>query len=183
MPSRFVLVNKADPKTTRPTDDALATAKLKARLVIAGHKDQKAGDYETEAPTASLMAHNLVCWMAAQMGWRMYFADISAAFLQGDYLPEERRVFLITPKGYPPFVQQFLQTKVPPRSRTDLFRMKKAGFGLAESHAFGTSASSGLSNRLGVRNSPWLRACFPFGVLRMADYKRSWRYTWTMSAL
>ena len=62
----------------------------------------------------------------------MYFADISAAFLQGDYLPAERRMFPITPKNYPQFVRDFLLTKVPAGSRTDVFRMKKAGFGLAE---------------------------------------------------
>eukprot|EP00913_Durusdinium_trenchii_P032182 g30134.t1 len=133
LPSRFVLVNKADPKNTRPTEADLELAKLKARLVIAGHRDQRAGDYATDAPTASLVAHNFVCFLAAQLRWRMYFADISAAFLQGDYLPEGRRVFVQSPKNYPLFVRQFLMTKVPPGARTDMFRMKKAGFGLAES--------------------------------------------------
>ena len=133
LPSRFVLVNKADPKNIHPTDEDLALAKLKARLVIAGHRDQRAGDYATDAPTASLVAHNFLCFVAAQFRWRMYFADISAAFLQGDYLPEGRRVFVQSPKNYPLFVRQFLLTKVPPGARTDLFRMKKAGFGLAES--------------------------------------------------
>ena len=131
--SRFVLVNKADPKNTHPTEADLELAKLKARLVIAGHRDQRAGDYATDAPTASLVARNFVCFLAAQLRWRMYFADISAAFLQGDYLPEGRRVFVQSPKNYPLFVRQFLMTKVPPGARTDMFRMKKAGFGLAES--------------------------------------------------
>ena len=39
LPSRFVLVNKADPKNQQPQDEDLEDAKLKARLVIAGHKD------------------------------------------------------------------------------------------------------------------------------------------------
>eukprot|EP00435_Cladocopium_sp_Y103_P052462 s2050_g16.t1 len=94
LPSRFVLVNKADPRNPHPTDDQLDGAKLKARLVIAGHKDQKAGEYATESPTASLLAHNLLCFLAAQWHYNMFFADISAAFLQGDYLPEGRRVFV-----------------------------------------------------------------------------------------
>eukprot|EP00913_Durusdinium_trenchii_P012521 g11757.t1 len=133
LPSRFVLVNKADPKNQHPEDSDLEEAKLKARLVIAGHKDQRAGDFETQAPTASLLSHNFLCFVAAQYKWRMFFADISAAFLQGDYLPEGRRVFIRSPKNYPMFVREFLMTKIPPGARTDLFRMKKAGFGLAES--------------------------------------------------
>ena len=133
LPSRFVLVNKSDPKNTHPADADLEEAKLKARLVIAGHRDQCAGDYATEAPTATLLAHNFICFVAAQYQWKMYFADISAAFLQGDYLPEGRRVFLKSPTNYPLFVRQYLMSKVPPGARTDLFRMKKAGFGLAES--------------------------------------------------
>ena len=133
LPSRFVLVNKSDPRNPHPTDDQLDDAKLKARLVIAGHKDQKAGEYATEAPTASLLAHNLLCFLAAQWHYKMYFADISAAFLQGDYLPENRRVFLQCPKNYPLFVRKFLMTQLPQGARTDVFRMKKGGFGLAES--------------------------------------------------
>ena len=108
-------------------------AKLKARLVIAGHKDQRAGDFETESPTASLLAHNLLCFLAAQWGWRMSFSDIASAFLEGDYLPSERSVFIRCPTNYPLFVRQFLTQQLPPGARTDLMRMKKAGFGLAES--------------------------------------------------
>ena len=133
LPSRFVLVNKSDPRNIHPDDKALEGASLKARLVIAGHRDLRAGEYETESPTASLLAHNLLCFCAAQWNWKVFFSDISAAFLQGDYLPAERRVFVQTPKNYPLFVRQFLQTKIPAGARTDLFRMKKAGFGLAES--------------------------------------------------
>ena len=41
LPSRFVLVNKSDPRNTQPLDEDLENAKLKARLVVAGHKDQR----------------------------------------------------------------------------------------------------------------------------------------------
>ena len=133
LPSRFVLVNKSDPRNPHPNDEDLKDAKLKARLVIAGHRDLRAGDFETESPTASLLARNLLAFLAAQWGWKMLFADISAAFLQGDYLPEERRVFVQSPKNYPMFVRQFLQQKLPAGARTDLMRMKKGGFGLTES--------------------------------------------------
>ena len=147
LPSRFVLVNKSDPRNTHPSDEAIADAVLKARLVIAGHRDQRAGDFETESPTASLLAHNVLCFLAAQWKWIMAFSDISAAFLQGDYLPAERRVFIQTPKNYPMFVRNFLRTKIPDGARTDVFRMKKAGFGQAESprlwyHRFKRGAES-----------------------------------------
>jgi hypothetical protein len=147
LPSRFVLVNKSDPRNIHPDDKALEGASLKARLVIAGHRDVRAGEYETESPTASLLAHNLLCFCAAQWNWKVFFSDISAAFLQGDYLPAERRVFVQTPKNYPLFVRRFLQNKIPAGARTDLFRMKKAGFGLAESprlwyHRFKRGAES-----------------------------------------
>ena len=133
LPSRFVLVNKADPRKMQPTDADLVGAKLKGRWVVAGHLDKQAGQYETEAPTASLLAHNLLCWFAAQFQWHMRYGDISAAFLQGEYLPEQRRVLVATPRGYPDFVQRFLQGKLPAGSRTDMLRLKKGGFGLAES--------------------------------------------------
>lgn len=63
----------------------------------------------------------------------MSFADVSAAFLQGDLLPEDRRVFVQCPRNYPDFVRKFLRAQIPDGCRTDLFRMRKAGFGLAES--------------------------------------------------
>eukprot|EP00435_Cladocopium_sp_Y103_P070476 s2526_g35.t1 len=139
LPSRFVLVNKSDPRNPHPSDEALEGAVLKARLVIAGQRDQRAGDFETESPTASLLAHNLLCFSAPQWNWRMAFSDISAAFLLVGNLPAERRVFM--------FVKNFLRTKLPSGARTDVFRMKKAGFGFAESprlwyHRFKCGAES-----------------------------------------
>lgn len=133
LPSRFVLVNKSDPRNGHPNDEQLKDAKLKARWIIAGHRDQRAGDFETEAPTASLLGHNLLCFFATQWNWAMSFADVSAAFLQGDLLPPERRVFVQCPRNYPNFVRQYLRQQVPDNCRTDLFRLRKAGFGLAES--------------------------------------------------
>eukprot|EP00435_Cladocopium_sp_Y103_P022595 s3351_g5.t1 len=39
LPSRFVLVNKSDPRNCSPLDSQIKDAKLKARWVVAGHKD------------------------------------------------------------------------------------------------------------------------------------------------
>lgn len=139
----------------------------------------RAGEYETESPTASLLAHSLLCFCAAQWNWKVFFSDIiiSAAFLQRDYLPAERRVFVQTPKNYPLFVSQFLQNKIPAGARTDLFRMKKAGFGLAESprlwyHRFKRSAGS-----IGGREMKLCLGVFSFLDL-MRNYELFWRCTW-----
>lgn len=85
LPSRFVLVNKSDPRNVHPSDAQLEGAKLKARWIIAGHRDQRAGEFETEAPTASLLGHNLLCFFATQWSWAMSFADVSAAFFKETY--------------------------------------------------------------------------------------------------
>ena len=130
LPSRFVLTNKNDEET-------IEKANLRARWVLAGHLDKEAGQWATEAPTASLISHNIVCFLSAQYKWPMKFADISAAFLQGENLCAERVVFAKMPKGYPEeIVEHLLQRLAGPqnkRMRRDLVRLTKGGFGLAES--------------------------------------------------
>lgn len=133
LPSRFVLVNKSEPRNVSPLDEQLEDARLKARWVVSGHRDKEAGMWETEAPTASLVAHNLLCFFAAQFGWTMFFGDITDAFLQGENLHPDRKVLVSLPRGYPDFVQQFLASKLPSGARHDLVRFTKGGFGLAES--------------------------------------------------
>ncbi|CAE7373456.1 RE1 [Symbiodinium sp. CCMP2592] len=130
LPSRFVLTNKNEEKSVEK-------AKLKARWVLAGHLDKEAGRYATEAPTASLVAHNLICYISAQCGWALKYADISAAFLQGEELCDERVVYIRLPKGYPDEVTKHLMKrlgrKTPGGIRADLVRLTKGGFGLSES--------------------------------------------------
>ena len=129
LPSRFVLTNKGK--------DLLEDAILKARWVLAGHLDKEAGKHATEAPTASLVAHNLICFISAQMGWKMRYADISAAFLQGENLDKDRVVYIRMPKGYPDEISEHLIARLSERGRgsirRDLVRLIKGGFGLAES--------------------------------------------------
>ena len=132
LPSRFVLTKKADPKNCSPLDSQIEDAKLKARWEVAGHLDTEAGLWETEAPTASLMAHNLLAFLRRSSGGRCFFGDISAAFLQGENLDPQRVVLVAIPKGYPDFVQQFLATKLPPGACLDMVQFIKGGFGLAE---------------------------------------------------
>ena len=73
LPSRFVLTKKADPKNCSPLDSQIEDAKLKARWEVAGHLDTEAGLWETEAPTASLMAHNLLAFLRRSSGGRCFF--------------------------------------------------------------------------------------------------------------
>eukprot|EP00438_Fugacium_kawagutii_P019634 Skav232807 [mRNA] locus=scaffold614:489248:497143:- [translate_table: standard] len=121
MPSRLVLVNKTDPRNCNP------------RWIVLGHLDSEAGQWETEAPTAPLVAHNLLCFFAAQFGWNMLYGDISAAFLQGENLDPARKVIVAIPRGYPDFVRLFFEKILPPGALTSHVRFVKGGFGLAES--------------------------------------------------
>ena len=58
-----------------------------------------------------------------------HFSSVSARRL----LAGREKGFARCPKNYPLFVRQYLMSKLPAGARTDLMRMKKAGFGLAES--------------------------------------------------
>ena len=121
--SRFVLTNKGGYD--------LAEAELKGRLVW--HKDLDMGRYTTMAPTAALLAHNLINWVSVQMGWIVHYEDVSSAFLQGKHLPPEREVYIRLPKGYPEYVEAFIRKKLGVMFRQDLLKLTKGGFGLPES--------------------------------------------------
>ena len=123
--SRFVLTNKGGPE--------LAEATLKARLILGGHKDPDMGKFPTLAPTAALLAHNLINWIAVQQSWVVHYEDVSSAFLQGKPLPPEREVYVRIPKGYPDYIQNFIKEKMGANCRQDIFKMVKGGFGLPES--------------------------------------------------
>ena len=123
--SRFVLTNKGK--------ENLEEAELKARWIIGGHRDQELGRYPTLAPTASLLGHNLLNFLAVQFRWVVHYEDVSAAFLQGSPLPSSREVYVRLPSGYPPHVNDYIVEQVGGECRGDMVRMVKGGFGLAES--------------------------------------------------
>ena len=123
--SRFVLTNKAEA--------TLEKAVLKARWVLGGHKDPDIGRFPTLAPTASVLAHNLINVVATQMGWPVQYEDVTAAFLQGHRLPPEREVYVRMPKGYPDYILDFIAEKLGKGFRSDVLRLTKGGFGLPES--------------------------------------------------
>jgi len=123
--SRFVLTNKGE--------ENLEGAELKARWILGGHKDPELGNHPTLAPTSSLLGHNLLNFVAVQMGWTVYYEDVSAAFLQGKPLPREREVYVRLPGGYPEYVKDEIRKLLGAGFRVDLLRLLKGGFGLAES--------------------------------------------------
>ena len=123
--SRFVLADKGGHN--------LDEAELKGRLILGGHKDPDMGRYSTMAPTAALLAHNLINWISVQMGWVVHYEDVSSAFLQGKHLPPEREVYVRLPKGYPEYVEAFIKEKLGELFRQDLLKLTKGRFGLPES--------------------------------------------------
>ncbi|CAL1153094.1 unnamed protein product [Cladocopium goreaui] len=123
--TRFVLTNKGGPE--------LKDAILKARLILGGHMDPDMGKYATLAPTAALLAHNLINWIAVQKQWVVNYEDVSSAFLQGKPLPKEREVYIRLPKGYPECVWKFILEQLGVEYREDLLQLTKGGFGLPES--------------------------------------------------
>ena len=123
--SRFVLTNKGGP--------SLQEAELKARWIFGGHKDPDAGLYDTSSPTASILGHNLINFVAVQEKWVVHYEDVSAAFLQGKELPRKERIYVRVPKGYPTEVTDFLVSELGADVRDDLVELTKGGFGLPES--------------------------------------------------
>ena len=128
LPSRFVLTNKGGKE--------LLEALLKARWVLGGHRDEEVGKYPTMAPTASLLGHNLLNFIAVRKDWVIYYEDVSSAFLQGKPLPDDREVYVKIPAGYPQYVIDYILKQLGGDAglyRGDLLRLLKGGFGLAES--------------------------------------------------
>eukprot|EP00435_Cladocopium_sp_Y103_P017212 s2419_g4.t1 len=160
--SRFVLTNKGGTE--------LAEAELKGRWIFGGHRDQELGKYPTMAPTASLLGHNLLNFVAVQMGWEVQYEDVSAAFLQGKRLPAEREVYVKIPQGYPDYVNAFIREMLGSDNRDDLLRLDKGGFGLSESPRLWYLEYKGTLKDIGVEELKLVpgmfRAFHPDGRLR-----------------
>ncbi|CAE7731049.1 RE2 [Symbiodinium sp. CCMP2592] len=123
--SRFVLTNKGG--------EDLAAAELRARWIFGGHRDPDAGLYATSSPTASLLGHNLINFVAVQKRWVVHYEDVSSAFLQGKELPRREKIYVRVPRGYPDEVVKYLVEQLGADCRADLVELTKAGFGLPES--------------------------------------------------
>ena len=80
-----------------------------------------------------MLGHNLLNFVAVQLGWTVHYEDVSAAFLQGKELPRTEKIYVRVPSGYPPEVTKFLLAGLGDNMRPDLIELTKAGFGLPES--------------------------------------------------
>ena len=73
------------------------TPRAKARLVVRGYNDADAlaGNLDTQSPTASRLARNLLLSISAMLRWSGWSADVATAFLQG--IPQKRQLWLRFP--------------------------------------------------------------------------------------
>ena len=118
----FDVESNADPARTLTARMLLSWGKqpdgsprAKARLIVRGYADVDAlhGNLETSSPTTSRLSR---CWLlslASNMGWLLWTADVSTAFLQGR--PQERLLWIKLPAdalrllGAPPETRMKLQ--------------------------------------------------------------------------
>ena len=68
-----------------------------ARIILQGfkHSDVTTKKLDTESPTLSKVGRSLVVFLCAQMGWKVWTADVKSAFLQADRIDDEVRIFAI----------------------------------------------------------------------------------------
>ena len=160
--TRFVLTNKGGAE--------LKDAILKGRLVLGGHRDPDAGRFPTLAPTAALLGHNLVNWIAVQMQWVVCYEDVSSAFLQGKPLPSEREIYIRIPRGYPDYIEKYILENLGNHVKKDIMKMVKGGFGLPESPRLWYLEYKETLNQCGMREMHLLPGVFaahhPDGTLR-----------------
>ena len=73
------------------------TRRAKARLIVRGYTDPDAleGRVETSSPTTSRLSRSMLLSLAATMGWNVWTADVSTAFLQGR--PQNRKLWVKLP--------------------------------------------------------------------------------------
>ena len=154
LPSRLVLTNKGE--------KCLEGAELKARWIFGGHRDPDAGQYLTSSPTVSLIGHNLLNAIAVQKKWTICYEDVSAAFLQGQKLPEEREIYVKVPKGYPEEALQYLMGSLGKNVRQDVVQLTKGGFGLPESPRLWYLEYKSTLLSLGAREMKLLPGFFVF---------------------
>ncbi len=90
MKMRFVLTWKVDPASPQGK-------KAKARLVVLGFQDPFLGKEETLAPTVQKRTRSLFISKAVQERWRVFKADVKAAFLQGNNFKDEEKRYALPP--------------------------------------------------------------------------------------
>ena len=106
-------------KKSSDPDDRSRTPK--ARLVLVGWQDPELGHIQTDSPTLRKETKHLILTICASQKWKLWGADIKTAFLSGD--PATRDIYFKPPKE----IKQWMNL-----DDTDLMRLEKAAYGLAE---------------------------------------------------
>ena len=71
--------------------------KANARVILQGfkHVDVVSRKLDTESPTLSKVGRQLIILLCSHLGWRLWGADVKAAFLQADTLDKDIRLFAV----------------------------------------------------------------------------------------
>ena len=91
MKMRFVVTWKADPQSVNGK-------RAKARLVVLGFQDPNLGKELTLAPTMAKRSRTMFLQSAVQRQWKVWKADVKAAFLQGREFDTEDTRYALPPK-------------------------------------------------------------------------------------
>ena len=98
-----------------------ASNDLKARLVVQGFTDPDLTSLKSASPTASRRARQCFFSIAASLGYHVWKADVTAAFLSGDASEKERNILC------EPVEELSLALKLKPH---EVVRLRKAVYGL-----------------------------------------------------
>ena len=124
LPGRMVLTKKA--KVDVSSD-------FRARWRGGCHRDPRAGEYESYSPTALMVGHVMVHFLAVTLRLTLFVYDVSPAFLQGEDLPVEHKLFTRVPNNLPKHASDYVRGWAGPGFRSDVVRIVKGIFGLSES--------------------------------------------------
>ena len=94
--------------------------RIKARVCVRGFQEKT--NHRRDSPTASKVSQRLFLSKAVELEWKVHSLDVSAAFLQGDFL--DRTVYVIPPK-------EFIPTR-PLRQEAILWKLVRPLYGLTD---------------------------------------------------
>ncbi|KAA8495360.1 Respiratory burst oxidase-like protein C [Porphyridium purpureum] len=131
--------------------------RLKARLVLHGHRDKERSMVRGDAPVPNSNAQRLVASICAAMGWQAFNGDVEGAYMKSG--PAPRLIFV----RLPPFLEA--------RRRT-LWKLLKMPYGLRDAGRQWLKCSDGELRNMGLRQSLFFPQIFfsPSRNLLLAKY-------------